>query len=242
MAARFIGGAGTALPLYFFLYSTCVPIARFKAADMRLTDLRYTRSILPVMLLAYYAPYLVAFTGPTAAARQAALWVLQLFPLWVSVGQWLVKHILLSSSTTYQDRHDNVTRDIGTIRHTIGTVALWSAISWLTILWKTPSSSAWALGGATRITEEVSLDSLLVLGAHGIPRYDYLVSTASSFLWIFYVYRDLKRAGMVEYGWLRLISFAGALGVCVGPGATVALAWLYRENILATKRHKGALV
>ncbi|KAF3480348.1 uncharacterized protein GIQ15_05695 [Arthroderma uncinatum] len=234
-ASQFVG-AGAMLSLYFFIYSTSVPIARFKARDMRLTDLSYTRSILPVMILAYYVPYLLAFTGPTTKSREVARWVFRMFPLVVSLGQWLIKQAILPS-TIEQDRHSDFNRDIGTIRVTVGVAAVWSTISWLNSVLRTTCLLKDAFSSPGK-----GLAPLFGNNAEsGLP-YDYLFTIGSSLLWVSYLYWDLKKARMVEHSWLTLLSFPVIGGLCVGPGATTAIAWLYRENILATKRHKGALV
>jgi hypothetical protein len=194
----------------------------------------YTRSVLPVMVLAYYLPYLSAYLGPSVTIRQTATWIFQMSPLWVSIGQWICKRTVIPS-TVRQDRINNVNRDLGTIRLTVGSLALWSGISWLNVLLRAPLP-------LREIFLPRGADSTsFVESAGNVFRYDHIFFSGSSLLWILYLLRDLKKARMVRHGWPKILFSMAVSSVCFGPGATVALAWLYREETLSTKRHKGAL-
>lgn len=206
------------LSLYFFTYVALVPISRFKAGDLRLTDLSYTRSVLPATLLCYYLPYILSMSGPSREFRQASIWAFRLSPLLTSLAQRIASKFIFTS-TIQQDRLTNVQRDMGTIRLGIGGLAFLSASSWLRLFRYTPSL----------------MSGNLALSSHAW-------FAGVSILWIIYLYNDLKRAGMVRHGWLAIVSALAVSTCSVGPGATVAMAWLYREHVLATKRHKGAIV
>ncbi|KID64203.1 FAD-dependent monooxygenase andE [Metarhizium brunneum] len=210
--------AETFLSLYFFTYAALVPISRFKAGDLRLTDLSYTRSVLPATLLCYYLPYILSISGPSREIRQASIWAFRLSPLLTSLAQRMASKFIFPS-TIQQDRLTNVRRDMGTIRLGIGGLALLSASSWLRLFRHTPSLMSGNLASSS-----------------------HAWFAGVSILWITYLYNDLKGAGMVRHGWLSIVSALAVSTCSVGPGATVAMAWLYREHVLATKRHKGAIV
>lgn len=62
------------------------------------------------------------------------------------------------------------------------------------------------------------------------------------FLWLLYLFGDLKKAGMFNQSLLNVVAASAVTLVLGGPGVTVGLIWLWREHILATKWHKNAIV
>jgi hypothetical protein len=60
-------------------------------------------------------------------------------------------------------------------------------------------------------------------------------------VWLAFLFWDMQKAGMLKEGWLRTVLMGCVLVPLVGPGATLGIGWLFREQILATRRHKDAL-
>ncbi|KAK5654520.1 hypothetical protein OQA88_7149 [Cercophora sp. LCS_1] len=54
-------GMATIAPVYYTLHYVFSPIDVFKASDMRLTNAAYTRCILPSLMVAYFAPFKIAW-------------------------------------------------------------------------------------------------------------------------------------------------------------------------------------
>jgi hypothetical protein len=73
-------------------------------------------------------------------------------------------------------------------------------------------------------------------------QFDEIFSMGACFLWLLYLYGDLKKAGMMDDSWLGILLKGAVLLVATGPGVTVGLGWLYRERLLASQWHEGALV
>jgi len=82
----------------------------------------------------------------------------------------------------------------------------------------------------------------LVANLRNFVQFDYLFCFGSTFLLLGLLFADMKKAGMVKTSWLTLVFSAIATTAIAGPGATIGLGWLWRENVLATKRHKGAIL
>ncbi|PYH97264.1 FAD/NAD(P)-binding domain-containing protein [Aspergillus ellipticus CBS 707.79] len=120
-------GIGAIMPIYYFLHYTFSPTHKFLAADSRLTDLSFTISILPLTLLFFYHPFFLAYFSPTLPLRHTGIWLWHLFPLWISLSQTLLSRTAIFPRTLSHDRLHNPTRDIQTIRLTIGSLALLSA-------------------------------------------------------------------------------------------------------------------
>jgi hypothetical protein len=64
----------------------------------------------------------------------------------------------------------------------------------------------------------------------------------ASYAWLALLFKDLKAAEMVSTTWPRLGVYAAVGTVLAGPGAVVGGAWLWREEILASKKMAGAVV
>jgi hypothetical protein len=209
-------GAEVVLPLYYYMYYTLMPIARFRASDLRLTDLSYSRSILPLILIMWHLPVLIYNFELDDGVMALSL---KFSPFVISAAQWLLHRAAIIASTIQLDRLTNVTRDIPILQYTAKTLAVISSATWI------GTSFSHLLLGSSSPATPLSTTELLLYG--------------SSLLWVLYLFSDLKRAGMIDQSWLVLV---GASSVLLGPAATVALAWSWRETLLATKRHWGAIV
>lgn len=228
-------GIGFVLPFYYWLHYATTPIANFKAADLRLTDLSYTLTVLPVMAIVYYGPYLSAYLSPEPTTRHIAMWLWRLFPIWVTLSQWLLAHMVMPN-TIQHDRLHNVTRDLWPIRITVGTLAALSGYIWLKMLLSAPFPCSEIL-----IPSGESLDTF-VGSVRELLQYDQLFFAGSSILWVLYLFSDLKRAGMVQQSWIAVLGVLGTVTLVFGSGAATAVGWLWREEILATTKHKGAVL
>jgi hypothetical protein len=63
----------------------------------------------------------------------------------------------------------------------------------------------------------------------------------NTFLWLGYLFWDLKVAGMLQTRWFVLVLYLVTSTLVLGPGATAGLGWLWREYVLANSRHKDAI-
>jgi hypothetical protein len=229
-------GAGVLVPIYFFAHYVQSPIENFRARDMRLTDMSYTASVLPVLVLAHYVPNFGSFL-PTLApqTRHVWNWIWQPFPVYVSVLQNMLKYTVMPN-TVQKDRIDNPQRDLPTIHYTIGSLCALSAGTW----WYTLYASSYS--PAALFIPDLSPGQSGDAYVRMFLQLDEIFSMGACFLWLLYLYGDMKRAGMMEDSWIGIMAKGIASLIALGPGVTVGLGWLYRERLLATKWHKDALV
>jgi hypothetical protein len=61
-------------------------------------------------------------------------------------------------------------------------------------------------------------------------------------IWLVLLFVDLKKAGMLDASEAKSALLLAASTAMMGPGATVVTGWMWREELLATRRHKGAVV
>jgi hypothetical protein len=72
-------------------------------------------------------------------------------------------------------------------------------------------------------------------------KFDELFLFGNTFIWLGYLFWDMKHAGMLQASWFRIVLYATCTVLCFGPGAAVGLGWLWRENVITNKRHKAAI-
>jgi hypothetical protein len=196
---------------------------------MRLTNLRFTKGILPAMILGYYFPLFKSTVGAVdVTAKWTSIW--QIFPLSVSLIQYLLANTVLPD-TIMSDRIYAPNRDIPAIRLIVGAVTAISTTVWCTIMYKSSSSLV-----------SILFPSESATSAQSILQTDYLLTFAAALLWLAYFFQDLKSAGMIAQSWVTIIAIMVVVTIAAGPGATLGLGWLWREETLAGKRHKAAVI
>jgi hypothetical protein len=211
------------------------PIDSFKATDMRLTRLNYTRAILPSLLLVYYIPLLQSYFLLNKLQSQTWLQIWRYFPIWHSLAQWAISKFW--NDTIDEDKISAPKRDVFTIRYTIAVPALMSTVVWLCTVLYTPVSLYHLFIPQHLAQTVVDVQSFSV----DVVQWNLLLFIASTYLWLFYFAWDAKSAGMLEKGWFELILTMTLLTVALGPGGAVGLGYLYREYIITEKRHRAAL-
>jgi hypothetical protein len=229
-------GIGVLMALYCFMHYIQSPIENFRARDMRLTSMGYTTSVLPVLILAHYIPNFASFsTHLDPQTRHAWNWIWQPFPIYVSILQYLLKKTVMPD-TVVQDRLGNNERDLPTINFTIGSLCALSAATW----WYTLYSAPYSL--ATLFIPNLAAGQTGDAYVRMFLQFDEIFAVGACFLWLLYLYSDMKKAGMMVDSWTGITLKGMASLVTLGPGVTIGLGWLYREKLLATKWHKDALV
>jgi hypothetical protein len=230
-------GIGVVSSIYYFLYYVSLPIERFKASDMRLGRLNYTVVVLPTLVVTYYVPVYAMLDWPTLAGREAWLFLWQMFPVWISITAALLSSFV--PDTTVSDRFESPNRDLPVIRYTIGTLAVASSAVWLSTcigtLFRNGIASVFVPDVLPRDTTDFAAFTREFL------KFDEIFLFGNTFLWLGYLFWDLKYAGMLTQTWIRLLAYLLVSVSLVGPGATAGLGWLWRENVLASKRHKDAV-
>jgi hypothetical protein len=61
------------------------------------------------------------------------------------------------------------------------------------------------------------------------------------FVWLVLLFKDLKKARMIETNWIVLLFGYVLSSTVFGSGSTLLVGWLWREQTLATKRHWAAV-
>ncbi|KAF1834748.1 hypothetical protein BDW02DRAFT_568714 [Decorospora gaudefroyi] len=229
-------GIGTVMALYCFVHYIQSPIESFRARDLRLTDMSYTVTVLPVLILFHYLPNFGAFLPwIEPETRHMWEWIWQPFPVYISLAQYVLKKTVVPDTMQY-DRKENTEGDIPTIFWTVGSLCALSAGTWWYTMAYAPYSM-WTLF-VPNVAATQTGDEYIRL----FMQFDQAFSMAACFLWLLYLFGDMKKAGMIDDSWITIILKGIATLAVAGPGVTIGLGWLWREKTLATKWHKDALV
>ncbi|KAK4445725.1 hypothetical protein QBC34DRAFT_441370 [Podospora aff. communis PSN243] len=239
LSSQFIG-VGVISPLYYLLHYVLTPIEKFKAADMRLTRVAYTKAILPAVILTYQVPLYFSFFAPSFADRVSWCFLWQLYPLWLSpTASYVLSRFF--ADTTKRDRVHDVTRDLRAIRTTVGLLSAQSALLWVYTLFKANVSFRTIAAEILPPLQSPQDAADLVTFAGEFLRFDQAFLFGNTLLWLAYLFWDIKHAGMLSTGWGKILGYAAVSLVVLGPSATAGLGFLWREEILATRRHSAAM-
>lgn len=98
------------------------------------------------------------------------------------------------------------------------------------------------------ISDEISLIGLLIPSDSFAPvntlaegvfvffQNDFLLVTIASFLWALVNIADIHRSGLSDVHWTRALGYLIAGSVFIGPGATIAALWFWREGVMSRRK------
>jgi hypothetical protein len=233
-------GLGIIAPLYFFLHYTNSPLSRRSYSKTQNINPHFSRAVFLTLCLFSYLPISLMFLGPSPSIRHRWTWAWQMFPLWVSVAQWIRTRTSAFSSKTEppakKQESENSSNDNNIIRATISTFAAVSAGVWIYTLLNSPYSLTMIFIPQDTSNTEPTFVSLM--------RRHFQVSHLSAFgsalMWLVYLFADLKSADLVQQSWICLLSMGGLTTLCFGPGVTIAAGWYWREEILGYENTGGS--
>ena len=210
----------------------------FKSLDLRTTNLEYTRTLLPAMLTSFYAPFYLSMNPLSSfKTRYYWTWIWQPFPIWVWAIQKLIAKSGLSKNSLYDDRLYAPNRDLPTIRRTIYVLSGISAATWLYTLYKAPFNALREFTPSWTAPKQGIWD----VARHFIA-WDHVLGFAGGYTWLALLFKDLKKWEKTDASWFKIAGAATVSTLVAGPGATLGLGWLWREELMASKKMKGALL
>lgn len=232
-------GAAISLPLYYALHLEWVSHTKI----MRATNLDKARSIPVAFILGAIVPWLVGMAptwlGPNvrdAEAHQTILFFWQPDPVWVSgilaaavpASTWLFRR---SAGV-----RDNQAKIRWWVRASYLLAATSSALGHLYVMSRIMDSNSEAVAFARMYVPlqfagpSGTEDNIFVEGPWLFLQFDLVIISLSSLSWVFLLLRDTSLRRQVSTSLLMLCLMTGFL--IVGPGSTVSLALLAREELL----------
>ncbi|KAB8202351.1 monooxygenase [Aspergillus parasiticus] len=224
-------------PFYYTLEYLITPLsALLSSSNSKEIDAVTTESLVLSTWAGYYTTTFANFFAPSLQSRQwyNAMW--QIFPVTIPLLQipFSLAKRWLSPSSPAQDKIDKKQQQRKrkqNIRYAYGAFAL---ISGLTFIYgrftAPPGVSFWRLfvpGLQDHLAPVTSFSD----GIARFLQYDELLSMASAYVWLGLRFRELKLAG-ARFSWTRAAGAFVTSLMALGPGATFALGWGWREELL----------
>ncbi|KAB8227203.1 FAD-dependent oxidoreductase [Aspergillus alliaceus] len=223
-------GPGVVTPCYYALHFVFSGIEKFAAADARLTNVAYTRLILPSVVLFMGAPAFLTLSGYSIKVDTAWWhwrWMLQPQIL-IAIMQWIMVKTRMSKVSMHEDTMSNQLRDLPYIRWCLCVLSAVSAANYIATrqsLLLDAFSPAFLRGAGGDLSEFSRHGTLLL----------------ASLFWVGLLIHDIKSAGMAKESWAKILTIGFVSGALAGPAISVALGWIWREEILASRREKHAV-
>ncbi|KAM5434826.1 hypothetical protein McanCB56680_003103 [Microsporum canis] len=217
-------GPGVVAPCYCFLHFLFSGIERFASTDGRLTNVAYTKLILPSVVLFMGAPVLLTLRGYITKV-DTALWHWRW--MLIAITHWMIVKTGMSKVSMDEDTMGNPLRDLPYIRWCLCVLSAVSAAMFIATRQSqlsNPLSSALLPGVGGNLSD---------LNRHG--------ALLASLFWVGLLIHDIKSAGMTKQSWAKILTIGFVSGALAGPAATVALGWIWREEILASRRERHAI-
>ncbi|KAE9370063.1 FAD/NAD(P)-binding domain-containing protein [Stipitochalara longipes BDJ] len=214
-------GITTIVDFWLFFHYSQSPVDIFGALDQRLLQVNYAKTLLPTILIGAVLPALIVTAYPEAELAKSLHFIWPMLPIALVILHRLFAS-LVKDSTSF-DRFYRVKADLPSIRRAVIPTAFVVA----------------TLFNYNRISgtgPQVPALNEIPAALRGI-----IGSELGGCIWIVLLFKDLKKARMINTSWLvLLIGYFMAVSL-IGSGATLLAAWLWREEILATKRHWAAV-
>ncbi|PYI23585.1 monooxygenase [Aspergillus violaceofuscus CBS 115571] len=222
-------------PLYLAAEYFRTPLSTLLAGENRKITCGLTLSLVLSTLAGYHSITYANFFAPTLKLRQwyNALW--QAFPLTTPLLQGailLAGRVLSRPSPKSRDvQHKPQRNELQYIRWASGTFALVSGLTFICGRMTAPRDTSFSsifIPGLRDTSVPVTSFSACIAR---FLKYDELISMTSGFVWLALRFRELKQAGAHFSWWRACGAFVGSL-FTFGPGATFALGWGWREELL----------
>lgn len=244
IAFQFLG-IGVVGPIWFCLHYIQSPVHNFAARDWRMINVAASKTALIAILIGLTIPTLSMYLHPDYDQRLAINVIWQAFPITTLTLHYLLRQFTVEN-TMKNDILWNPESDLPFVRFSIRFAAITSALCFNWVRWRSAGQflsifvPQWSTIDAALSSNPMDMN--LVNGMSLFLQIDELAFFTAALFWSALLVHDLKREEMTKISWLKALS-VGIIGTyLVGPGALVASMWLWREELLAGKSLKGAVV
>lgn len=245
-------GIGLIAPLYF-ISSTFVSsgIAYFSPNTRTLPE-STARALLPALILGFVVPTIMLFF-PLADAlntRQVFIALWQPAPVYVVILTQIFSRVIKSISSSTITNTDSATAESKPNRDIPYLQTLYAVVGGIAACFHMALLLSWAALGTNFITktfipsEAFAQVTTIADGVFIFFQNDFLLITAATLLWCLASVWDLYRIGVSNFSWQ--VALVGLIlgSLAIGPGATVAAVWYWREEVMSRtsfRRHGPGL-
>ncbi|BCS05511.1 FAD-dependent oxidoreductase [Aspergillus luchuensis] len=226
-------GIGKFAPIYYALEHIRSPLSSLLPGAKHQITQEASSSLLIAMLTGYYFPTFANFVTPTVESRRNYNAIWQLFPVVVPLLQAPLHRLIKRAfgSKKKPQRKEERKENMRYVRYAYGTFALISGLTFLRARCTAPAHTSFASAFLPGLRGHLVPVTSFADGIARFLQYDEVISMASGFMWLALKFKDLKDAG-ASFSWLKAVGGLVGTTVTLGPGATFALGWGWREEIM----------
>lgn len=179
--------------------------------------------LLPLLLIFHNSHVFGMYLASDFSTRQLWTWLWQLSPAWIGICFFAAPRIFDLNSPSKKQSY------LSSPTFVLLILSLISAAVWITLLISSPFSLSMLFipeAGAQVDFVEHSRRALQI---------DELSSVGAAYLWLVYLFFDLRSSGLVDITWVvTRTALLPVVAVLAGPGAAVGAGWALREGKLST--------
>lgn len=225
-------GIGKVAPLYFLLSVYTTGRTVYARTTGRPVPSNTAKVLLPALCLGYVIPTVLMFLRhEKSIAQQNVIAFWQPSPLYVSLLAWAgskAMHSLRSTKPLDLEIFEN--RDVSYLQSGYAFCFFATAITHICTLVYT------SLSPSVSISQSFfGLHGLESIDITGFWKYDMILCFSSVAVWLLYSVFELRRFGYITTSTaFNAVGLTLISGVLVGPGATYAGVWAWRESLIAS--------
>lgn len=225
-------GIGKVAPVYFLLSIFTTSRSIYARTTGRPVPSNAAKVLLPALCLGYVIPTVLMFLPhEDSSTQQNAIAFWQPSPLYVSLLAWVgSKAVSALGATKPFDSEIFENKDLPYLQAGYAFCFFATAITHIcTLLYAgvTPS--------VTISQALFNLPAFDAIDISGFWKWDMVLCFSSVMVWLLYSVFELRRSGYIKTSTVfKAVGLTLASGVLVGPGATYAGVWAWRESVIAS--------
>lgn len=177
----------------------------------------------PRLLLFHNSHVFGMYLASDFSTRQLWTWLWQFSPAWIGICFFAAPRIF---DLDFRSKRNSY---LSSSTFVLVVLSLISAAVWITLLVSSPYSLS------TLFIPEAGAQVGFVEHSRRALQIDELSSIGAAYLWLVYLFFDLRSAGLADITWVvTRTALLPVVAVLAGPGAAVAVGWLMREGRLST--------
>lgn len=184
--------------------------------------------ILPIILVLHNAEVFGAYWSPSLDTRHYWTWAWQMSPVWIGMLNLATAKVASAFSLSRESRL------VASPQMILGVLGSLSAAVWQYSLAYSPHSISELF-----LPELAAPADFLPQVRRGF-QFDEICTFVGSFLWLLYSILDLGTAEVSGGDLITKVALLPILVYSIGPGATFALGWYWRETLLDQSPRKVA--
>ncbi|KAH7042133.1 hypothetical protein B0J12DRAFT_674744 [Macrophomina phaseolina] len=243
-AAGQLFGLGIVLPVYVLaFYSNSKGTAYWMPAERYIPEVT-SKALLPSLVVGFLIPsaVMVSLSGIEPYAQEViAFW--QITPMLVVLLTEALSGLLRAIPPTDRKSkapvEDYQGFDLPHLRRLYGAQFLIAAGVHVAVLASLVVSSTWSVAGVFVPRSPKSPVSTVAAGMAIFFKFDLLLVALATFVWVVLNIIDMRRVGIAAVSLPKAVSVLVVGYIVVGPGATVAAFWKWREEKMARPELKG---